>query len=251
MGVGSLHPWINKYNSWMFYSTHEHIMALPRIDHSSSHPGVYLICFTQTNDQQLQMPDDHLLSTTNQDYEIFNGLYAGSIQKFDLVLAQVQVQSPLSPSKQLVKSEALLSLCRPNPIPASRSDQEEFFCEDCQGYEFEQSGDPADVHGDKPIPEWVEERRKTQPLIYFGSLLRLPSGPNMPVLGTYSSDVYEPSNSQGNSSVREDEEMACAAVAIRDLVTGLESLIQQMESTVVSAWCQWTGHGAPRRSSTY
>ncbi|OQE24044.1 hypothetical protein PENFLA_c010G02427 [Penicillium flavigenum] len=51
--------------------------------------------------------------------------------------------------------------------------------------------------------------------------------------------------------VLEDEERSCAAAAIRDLVTGLDSLIQQMGGTVVNAWCKWTGHGAPSRSSTY
>ncbi|OQE81401.1 hypothetical protein PENNAL_c0041G08663, partial [Penicillium nalgiovense] len=36
--------------------THEHIMALPTVDQSSSCPGVYLICFTKPNDQRLQVP---------------------------------------------------------------------------------------------------------------------------------------------------------------------------------------------------
>ncbi|CAG8169720.1 unnamed protein product [Penicillium nalgiovense] len=43
--------------------THEHIMALPTVDQSSSCPGVYLICFTKPNDQRLQVP---------------SGLYVGS-----------------------------------------------------------------------------------------------------------------------------------------------------------------------------
>ena len=61
--------------------THEYIMALPSIDHSSSHPGVYLSCFAQINDQQLQGPHGHLISTTGRDYEVSSGLYAGSSAK--------------------------------------------------------------------------------------------------------------------------------------------------------------------------
>ncbi|KAJ5854180.1 hypothetical protein N7534_006723 [Penicillium rubens] len=56
-------------------------MALPSIDHSSSHPGVYLSCFAQISDQRLQGPADHLISTTNQDYGVSSGLYAGSSVK--------------------------------------------------------------------------------------------------------------------------------------------------------------------------